>query len=155
MSTETTIRCLILPLKTSVLVVPVSAVEEILFAEPLDLPPTAAPQWFIGAVQLRQQSVPVLSFEVLTGGPAVEAPSSVHAVVLKNLSAHAEPSLYALHLARAPRVEELDAGTLQLAENGQTSSPFIDCKVVVDGEEGGVPALDAVVQVLQEFLVGG
>lgn len=154
MTASTAIRSLILPLERGVLVVPASAVEEVLFAEPLDLPPPAAPDWLMGEVQLRQQPVPLISFETLAGGPAVATPASVHAVVLKNLDADAEPSLYALRLARAPRVEELDSSTLQLADDGQSDNPFVACRVVIDGEEGAVPVLDLIVQSLQDFLVG-
>jgi len=154
MSTGTSIRSLILPLEDGVLVVPASAVEEVLFAEPLDLPPPNAPEWLMGEVQLRQQPIPLICFETLSGGPTMPTPSSVHAVVLKNLDADAEPSLYALRLARAPRVEELDTGTLQLADTGQSDNPLIACRVVIDGEEGAVPSLDLIVQSMQEFLVG-
>lgn len=153
MSASTGIRSLILPLEDSVLVVPASAVEEVLFAEPLDLPAPAAPEWLMGEVQLRHQPIPLIAFETLVGGPAMPIPASVHAVVLKNLSADAEPSLYALRLARAPRVEELDTGTLQLAEDGQSDNAYIACRVIVDGEEGGVPALDKIVEALQEYMV--
>ncbi len=154
MSDANAIRSLILPLQTGVLVVPASTVEEVLFAEPLDLPPPAAPEWLMGEVQLRQQPIPLISFETLIGGEPVVTPATVHAVVLKNLEADAEPSLYAIHLARAPRVEELDTSTLQLADDGRSESVFIACRIVVDGEEGGLPALDAIVQTLQESLVG-
>jgi len=83
----------------------------------------------------------------LSGGEARPTPASVHAVVLKNLSGDAEPSTYAIRLAKAPRVEELDTGTLQLSDSGESDNPFIVCRVIVDGEEGGVPALDAIVKV--------
>lgn len=155
MSAEASVRSLILPLDRGVLVVPASAVHEVLFAEPLDLPPPAAPEWLMGEVQVQSQAVPVVSFETMAGGAARPTPASVHAVVLKNLSGDAEPSLYALRLARAPRVEELDTGTLQLADSGESDDPFIVCRVVVDGEEGGVPALDLIVSTLQDYLVCG
>lgn len=148
------IRSLILPLSTGMLVVPASAVEEVLFAEPLDLPSPAAPDWLIGEVQLRQQSIPLVSFEALTGMSVADAPATVHAVVLRSLGTDSDPSLYAVRLARAPRVEELDTGTLQLADDGQSENAYIACRVIVDGEEGAVPALDALEQLLQTQLMG-
>lgn len=154
MSGPGAIKSLLLPLTNGLLIVPASAVEEVLFAEPLDLPPPAAPDWLVGEVHLRQQPVPVVSFEVLTGAPAAPVPAAVHAVVLKNLIVDAEPSLYALQLLRAPRVEELDTGTLQLAAGEASENPFIACRVVVEGEEGSLPALDLIVEKLQRYFVG-
>jgi len=154
MSASTAIRSLLLPMRKGVLVVPASVVEEVLFAEPLDLPPPAAPEWLLGEVQLRQQAVPLLSFETLTGDAAEATPATVHAVVIKNLDADSDPAFYAIRVASTPRVETLDTGTLQLAGDGQSDNPFIACRVIVEGEEGTLPDLDALVAVLQENFVG-
>ncbi len=154
MSNTGAIKSLLLPLERGMLVVPTSAVEEVLYAEPLDLPSPAAPEWLLGEVQLRQVPVPVVSFEALSGESVGPAPDKVHAVVLKNLEAGAEPALYALCLSRAPRVEDLDTGTLQLAAGESSDNPFIACNVVVEDEIGGLPALDLIVDKLQQYLVG-
>ena len=153
-ATGEAIRSLVLPLSDSMLVVPASAVEEVLFAEAVDTPPPGCPVWLIGEVQMRQHTVPLVCFEALVGEALPEIAKTEHAVVLKNLDADGEPTFYAIRLQRAPRVEELDTATLQLADDGASDNPFVACRVIVDGQEGGLPALDQLVNALSKAYIG-
>ena len=90
------INCLFVPLHETSLLIPMSAVAEVVQAisvtEQQD-----APEWFDGWLEWRQKRVPLISFEALSNGHGMEVTQGSSALVMNTLNPEKGLSYYALH----------------------------------------------------------
>lgn len=103
MAEKKIIKSLLLPMKTSSLIVPNTAIAEIVSVEHV-LPVNDAPTWMLGYLSWRRRSVPLISFDaVQQGEPDFLTPRSKIAV-LYSISDDATFPYMALLMQRAPKV---------------------------------------------------
>ncbi|MEM7207968.1 MAG: chemotaxis protein CheW [Pseudomonadota bacterium] len=146
---ESRVKCLILPLKKGVLLVPNAVVAEVLNNETLQDSPATAPAWQVGQISWRDQTaLPILSFEGVCGEqiPSVEVGANV--VVMHSIKPEQKTRYYGLHITDVPTFEFVDAATLTLAPDQDTNPDFVASRVFVNGIEGFIPDLDELARLL-------
>ena len=103
MAEKKVIKCLLLPMKTSNIIVPNTSIAEIVSVEHV-LPVNDAPTWMLGYLSWRRRSVPLISFDaVQQGEPDFLTPRSKIAV-LYSISEDGTFPYMALLMQRAPKV---------------------------------------------------
>lgn len=103
MAEKKVIKSLLLPMKTSSIIVPNTSIAEIVSVEHV-LPVNDAPTWMLGYLSWRRRSVPLISFDAVQHGePDFLTPRSKIAV-LYSISDDATFPYMALLMQRAPKV---------------------------------------------------
>lgn len=103
MAEKKVIKSLLLPMKTSSIIVPNTSIAEIVSVEHV-LPVNDAPTWMLGYLSWRRRSVPLISFDaVQQGEPDFLTPRSKIAV-LYSISDDATFPYMALLMQKAPKV---------------------------------------------------
>ena len=142
MAEEKTVKCLLLPMKTSNVVVPNSAIAEIVSVENV-LPVNDAPPWMLGYLSWRRRSVPLLSFDaVQKGEPDFLTPRSKIAV-LYSISDDATFPYMAMLMQQAPKVVNITPSTIKQAGADQNSGNVkLVVQNVVVGDDVSADILD-------------
>ncbi len=143
------LRCLLLPLAGSNLLLPANAVVEVLpdaNIEPVD----GSPGWMLGRVEWRSVSVPLVSFEALAGG-ALPAPGQCCRVaVCRTLSGSGELDFHGLLLQGIPRIVQVRESELTLLQSESDSAPVLS-RVEVRGQLAVIPDLERLEQHLHHL----
>ena len=141
------VHCLLLPVETSVLVLPNPAVAEIVdYREPEST--TDGPGWFLGWVPWRGVQVPLVAFESVDGG-ACDEQQRLRIAILNTLNGDPALPFIGIVLRGIPRL--LNAGSEVIAAmEGPSSGSVTLANVQVAGEAAMIPDLDAL-----EKLVSG
>lgn len=114
MAEKKVIKSLLLPMKTSNIIVPNTAIAEIVSVEHV-LPVNDAPTWMLGYLSWRRRSVPLISFDaVQQGEPDFLSPRSKIAV-LYSISEDATFPYMALLMQRAPKVINITEDVIKQA----------------------------------------
>lgn len=114
MADKKVIKCLLLPMKTSNIIVPNTSIAEIVSVEHV-LPVNDAPTWMLGYLSWRRRSVPLISFDaVQQGEPDFLTPRSKIAV-LYSISEDATFPYMALLMQRAPKVINITEDVIKQA----------------------------------------
>lgn len=114
------IKSLLLPMKSSSVIVPNTAIAEIVSVEHV-LPVNDAPSWMLGYLSWRRRSVPLLSFDaVQQGEPDFLTPSSKIAVLYSISDDDTFPYM-ALLMQRAPKVINVTDDMIKQAGADQNS----------------------------------
>ncbi len=135
------IKSLLLPMKTSNVIVPNASIAEIVSVEHV-LPVNDAPPWMLGYLSWRRRSVPLLSFDaVQQGEPDFLTPRSKIAV-LYSISEDATFPYMALLMQRAPKVINIEPNSIKQAGADQNSGnvKLVMQNVVVTTGENEVAA---------------
>ena len=108
------IKSLLLPMKSSNLIVPNTAIAEIVSVDHV-LPVNDAPVWMLGYLSWRRRSVPLLSFDaVQQGEPDFLTPSSKIAVLYSISDDESYPYM-ALLMHRSPKVVNVTEESIKQA----------------------------------------
>lgn len=139
MADKKIIKSLLLPMKTSNIIIPNAAIAEIVSVEHV-LPVNDAPAWMLGYLSWRRRSVPLLSFDAVQHGePDFLTPRSKIAV-LYSISEDSTFPYMALLMQRAPKVMNVTEDSIKQAGADQNSGNIkLVLKNVVVGEDE-VPA---------------
>lgn len=148
MSTSSPVRCLLLPLHKQTLILPNAMVSEVIYNETYEPSNNEMPSWLWGELLWREdQRVPLLCYEALCGWQAPGPSLRVQAVVLSTLSD--SPQHMAIRIENVPRVEYLDAASLQASDSQHAEHPLVGSYVIVDGTPACIPDIDAVCEQLR------
>lgn len=141
MAEQKVIKSLLLPMKTSNVIVPNASIAEIVSVEHV-LPVNDAPTWMLGYLSWRRRSVPLLSFDaVQQGEPDFLTPRSKIAV-LYSISDDATFPYMAMLMQRAPKVINISQDKIKQAGADQNSGniKLVVQNVVVNNGENDIPA---------------
>lgn len=138
---ERQLRCLLLPVGATALIVPNSAVAEIVTVDEIAAR-ADTPDWFLGLANWRGAEIPLIAFDRLCGERQDAPPGEGRFVVLFGLGEN--PLFYGMRIEALPRSEKVDAERLQPAAGGGQAGYFISARGMVDKRECAVPNVDAV-----------
>lgn len=108
---EKKIRSVLLPLKKDVLLLPHSALVEIIPEREIS-PIGNGPDWLLGEIEWSNEVLPLLSFEVALGYEEPEVAKRSRVIVLGYLSEHKKYQYLAIRATGVPRLVQLQAGSL-------------------------------------------
>ena len=135
---------ILIPLATRSLLVPTVAVAEIVpYQKPRAL--ESAPDWLLGEFAWRNQKLPLLSLELLSGEQAPAVASSTRVVVFNNTGMSDELPFLALRSAGIPKLIQVSAADMQVSET--SPRPFENLRVMLQGEETVIPDISSLEQV--------
>lgn len=133
---------LLLPSHSKHLVLPNVTIAEIVNAEEAQ-PLANAPEWFIGMVSWRGQTVPLISFERLNGDLAQAPPPGGQVAILNGISGREELPFYALMCNGIPRQARIVAE--DLARDDESEAGHVELsRVRLSGEAGVIPDLEVI-----------
>lgn len=135
MADEKIVKSLLLPMKTSSVIVPNTAIAEIVSVEHV-LPVNDAPTWMLGYLSWRRRSVPLISFDAVQHGePDFLTPRSKIAVLYSTSDDSTFPYM-ALLMQRAPKVISISEKDIKQAGADQNSGniKLVMQNVVIGGD---------------------
>lgn len=135
------IRSVLLPLADSQLVLPNTAVAEIVaYREPSPIAHT--PGWLLGTVEWRHVRVPLVSFEVIYGSVAIPPVRNARIVVCNTLNGNGSVPYIGFVTANIPRLIRIDSDSLTVGNVDAESNAGVLRQVEIYGEGAIIPDLD-------------
>lgn len=148
--TVETVRSLFIPIRGGNLLLPGAVVAEIVpLTDPVP-PAEDAPDWLMGMFQWREQQIPLVSFEALTGGEVPRPTRTTRVAVLKALSNNPQLPYFGLVTQQIPRLLTVFDGGLQPTE-GEDHGPAAAAQVLASGEPVTIPQMDYIEQQLSRL----
>ena len=140
---------ILIPLASRSLLVPTVAVAEIVpYQKARHL--ENAPDWLLGEFLWRNQSVPLLSLELLCGEQMPAPTSANRVVVFNNTGISDELPFLAIRSAGIPKLIQVSAEDMRVSETAPR--PFENLRVMLQGEETVIPDITSLEQVWLEWL---
>jgi len=150
------IKCIILTLKNELVVVPNSAVAEIISVQ--DVREVAdSPQWMLGKARWRGVELPVVSYEAAGGDNAQAVNINTQVAVLYSVSEDGDydnryPYIgFAMH--GVPHVSTFARDQIKLDEHAATDHPMVAQKVRINGAAAGILDIHAIEEMLQQAAI--
>ncbi len=136
------VRSLLIPLDGEYLLVPNSAVAEILTQRETRTVPEA-PAWFSGMLSWRNQTVPVISFEAISGRQTPAISPRTRLAVFNTVGANpAYLRFYAIQTQGFPSLINIDSSSIAPLGGSEDIPDAVACKVLVAGRPASIPNLD-------------
>lgn len=143
MSENSSVRCMLLPMSSINLVIPNSAVAEIIgYSEPRRLENSS--DWFLGVVLWRGVYVPVVSVEQMCQVDSTFVGPRSRIGIIYNPAKDSELPYLGLHMQDIPRAYLAESSTMESGSDDNLSQYLLSS---VDGEElnRAIPDLDAMI----------
>lgn len=141
MSENLTVRCMLLPMSSISLVIPNSAVAEIIgYSEPRQLDDSS--EWFLGVVLWRGAYVPVVSVEQMCGVDAMHAGPRSRIAIIYNPEKDAELPYIGLHIQDIPRAYLAESDKMESGSDDGLSQ-YLLSRLDDDQLARAIPNLDA------------
>jgi len=134
------IHCLLLPLHGETLLLPNAAVAEIVGFESPD-PIAGAPGWLLGWLNWRERRIPLLSFEMASGGTPPDDLQGKRIAVLNTLNSNPRVPYIAIVLQDIPRLKLVQRDALQEGP-GVAERQSILSQLQIEGGLVVVPDID-------------
>lgn len=132
------VRSQLIGLEALRLVLPNTAIAEVVAYTPPDLP-EGMPEWFLGYINWRGYRVPVVSFEQMIDQAGSKPDRRSRIIILNSISADSDRPFYGLLATGIPRLMSVDASSIQNApEIGETDSLILR-HVIVDKHPAVIP----------------
>ncbi|MCP3690419.1 MAG: chemotaxis protein CheW [Gammaproteobacteria bacterium] len=142
MSEQSSVRCMLLPMSSINLVIPNSAVAEIIgFSKPQRLADSS--DWFLGMVLWRGVYVPVVSVEQLCEVDSLHIGSRARIGILYNPEKDAELPYIGLHMQDIPRAYLAESDSLESGSDDNLSK-YLLARVDDDALVRAIPDMDAI-----------
>lgn len=144
---STSVRCMLLPLKTINLLLPNSAVAEIIgYSTPRELADTS--DWFQGVVLWRGVYIPVVAVEQMCGVDAAEVRPRARIAIIYNPEKDPELPYLGIHIQDIPRAYLAEADSM-ISGGDEGLGEFLVTRV--DDEELArvIPDLDRIIATLK------
>ena len=134
------IRCLLLPMAGCKLLLPSVSVAEVLPHASVK-PEADAPDWMLGMVEWRFVSLPLISFEVVTGEPPPDPGSSYRVAVFHTLSKDSGQDFYGVLMQGIPHIIQVRESELTLLLSNSGDEAVLS-RVEVQGQLAVIPNLE-------------
>ena len=113
---------------------------------PMEQPDT--PEWLLGTIDWRGQTVPVISLELLCGDELPANPVYSRLIIINSVRAESPVRHYAIVAAALPHSVQIDSDTVDDFECCQL--PAIHCRVYIGREQAVIPNLDYLQEMLEQ-----
>lgn len=133
---------LMLPSRSKNLILPNVNVAEIISGGEAE-PVANTPDWFIGMVSWRGQSVPLISFERLNGDLDQAPANSGYIAILNGISGREELPFFAVMCAGIPRQSRIVEEDLAVDDNAEGGHVELS-RVLLAGESGVIPDIEVI-----------
>lgn len=150
MSENQAVRCMLLSLSSINLVIPNSAVSEVIgFSEPRQLDDTS--DWFLGVVLWRGVYVPVISVEQMCGVDTLHVGARSRIAITYNPEKDDELPYIGIHIQDIPRAYLAENSKMESGSDDDLS-PYLLSRVDDDQFSRMIPDLDAIARDLKAQL---
>jgi len=140
-----------IPVTNENLLLPNTAVAEVVgYSSPV--PAEDSPEWYLGLMQWRGQSIPVVSFEVFNNDAVANVAPKSRMVVFNAISSTTQFDFFAIPTQGIPQLMRLNNKNLSLVDDDSASNDVLHCHVVVGDEVAAIPNLDTIEAQLSEHL---
>jgi chemosensory pili system protein ChpC len=141
------VRSLWIPLREVNMLLPHVAVAEVgSFRVPAEQPDT--PDWLLGGIDWRGETIPVISLELLCGDEFPANPVYSRLVIVNSVHADSPLRHYAIVAAALPRSVQIDGDSVDDFESCQL--PAIHCRVYIGRDQAVIPNLDYLEELLEQ-----
>lgn len=152
-----TIASQIVPLNDEQMVLPNTAIAEIIDFSQLAAVPSAVrkrPEWLLGMLAWRGLSVPVIAFETMLGGEYAEPGPRTRLAVLNVVTGVPGVPFIAVPTRTIPQLMQIDQSAISVVEEPGEMHPAVACHVVIAGKTAIIPNLDEIErQVAETFAI--
>ncbi len=139
----------LIPVGNEMLVLPNTAVAEIINYTSVQ-PVSGGPEWLLGVINWRNVSVPLISYEILTGREVPARGPRTRIAVLNKCSEGSDLDFFAMVTQGIPQLIHLDRSKVGVVDDDTEASPLVQRHVVIDGQVGAIPDLEALQGMLQQ-----
>ncbi|MFT5218041.1 MAG: chemosensory pili system protein ChpC [Planctomycetota bacterium] len=137
------VRCMLLPLTSISLLIPNSAVAEIIgFSTPRKI--SATSDWFSGAVLWRGVYIPVVSVEQMCGLGVAGVGPRARIAIIYNPEKDADLPYLGIHMQDIPRAYLADSNTIESTDDAPISE-YLLCQIDEDQLVRAIPDLDKII----------
>ena len=140
------LRSLLIPVGSGHLILPNSAVAELITYQQAQ-PVPDAPPWLLGLLAWRTQMIPSVAFEGLAHGERPEVNRRSRLVVLKGTVHKSDIPFYALVTQGFPRLLQLGPSDLA-PRDAEEENPIVQMSVTASGVPAEIPNLEAIENLL-------
>lgn len=140
-----TIPCLTIPLYDEVIVLPNSAVAEVVSYIAPEVVENV-PEWFLGYISWRDYRVPLISFEAISGQEIKPAKKSSQIAILNTLNGNAQVPYVGLLTQGIPSLAIVQDQGIQAAEFDKNERQSIASMVEIGGVSALIPDVDDIEQ---------
>lgn len=145
------VRSLFIPVVGENLLLPNSAVAEVVsYSAPMSQDDSDE-KWFLGYVVWRDQRIPIISYEVASGKRMPPSNPKARIVVLKALGDQRRFDYFAIVSQQIPRLVTVYAESIEDLEDTDTKNPVRARYVLANGEPAVIPDVDK----MEQLIVGG
>lgn len=144
------LKCLVLPVTGTPLIVPNSAVAEIITQQDI-APSEDTPDWFLGTGAWRGTEIPLIAFDRLCGERHDVPEASGRFVVLFGVESEGAPPFYGIRIDALPRSETVDGERLQAAQGPEHGSSHVAARATVGERVCLVPAFEVLGRTLGRY----
>lgn len=106
------------------------------------------PDWLLGTIDWRGQTIPVISLELLCGDELPANPVYSRLIIVNSVRADSPVRHYAIVAAALPRSVQIDSDIVDDFESCQL--PAIHCRVYIGREQAVIPNLDYLQETLEQ-----
>lgn len=143
------IPSLILPMSEHLLLAPTVSIAEIVsYSRPQRS--GDAPDWLVGSIEWRKQTVPLLSLEILRGEEIGDITPRSRIAIFNNTGVSEELPFFGIITQGIPRLSRVQEVVIQEVE-GAALKPFEKMRVELEGELCSLPDVAAMEQVLLDY----
>ncbi|HEY5603895.1 MAG TPA: chemotaxis protein CheW [Gammaproteobacteria bacterium] len=132
------VRSQLISLETVRLVLPNTAIAEVIAYTPPELPENM-PDWFLGYIPWRGYRIPVVSFEKMIDQTNSAPDRRSRIIILNSIAADPNRPFYALLSTGIPRLMSVEAGNIQDAPEIGENDSLILRHVIVDKQGALIP----------------
>jgi len=144
------VASLLMPLQGRMLLVPNVTVAEIVPVSQV-IPIQDAPEWYLGNCLWREQTIPLLSFEVLNGEMKPNVGSRSRFAVLNTTGLHEALGFIAIVTQGIPRLARVNEEEITEREDAE-NKPYELMHVSWAGEEAVIPNVAAIEKTFLDYL---
>jgi len=143
------IRTILAPLKDGYMMLPCSAVAEVLnFTSPKPL--KQAPAWLLGELAWRGWQVPVISYErLINTNDNMSTPSRARILIIKTLGESTLVNYIGLVIQGLPRLKKVNAATL-VEKQTEKLPETVFSEVNIDDLQAVIPRLGSLTQAIEQ-----
>jgi len=146
------VKCLLLPMAGTPVIVPNSAVAEIVTQQDIAPPNGETPDWFLGTGTWRGTEIPLISFDRLSGDRHDVPRAAGRFVILFGIEWEGAPAFYGIRIEALPRSETVNAERLARAQGPTPESEYIAARATVGGDrECLVPDFDQLGRTISRY----
>ena len=140
------IRSLYIPLATANIIVPNSAIAEVVGHQDADQEIENSLDWFLGKMKWREQMIPLISFDEMLGKSRSMASSTSRLVIIKCLGENVPFSYYAIETKTTPKVLSIYPFVFEPYESDddEVMHEIFSCQCMLNGDVAAIPDINKI-----------